>query len=137
MSRAWEYIMSAGGIASEAAYNFTGTGGPHSPPPPVPPVPRRLSKEVAAFRVLSLMRLAGTCKHEPEVATVSSAVNISYGDLAGLTAAVATQGPVSVVSHPQPSHSSLFEPSLCTTRSSRTNAFVSEARCRMDGRRSM
>ena len=62
---------------------------------------------VAVFSsVLSLMRPAGTCKHEPEVATVSSAVNISYGDLAGLTAAVATQGPVSVVSHPQPSPSS-------------------------------
>ena len=58
------------------------------------------------FECVSLMRLAGTCKHEPEVATVSSAVNISYGDLAGLTAAVATQGPVSVVSRPQPSPSS-------------------------------
>ena len=103
MSRAWEYIMSVGGIASEAAYNFTGTGGPHSPPPAVPPTTSfegGRCEWVAVFSsVLSLMRPAGTCKHEPEVATVSSAVNISYGDLAGLTAAVATQGPVSVVSH--------------------------------------
>jgi cathepsin L len=65
MSRAFQYISHAGGLASEAAYNYTGAG--------------------------------GACKAAIKpVATVHGQVNLSMGDLAGLTAAVATKGPVSV-----------------------------------------
>ena len=65
MSRAFRYVMAAGGLATEAAYNYTGQG--------------------------------GTCKKSvPAAATISGQVNLSVGDLGGLTAAVATQGPVSV-----------------------------------------
>ena len=58
--------MQAGGIASEAAFNYTGADGSCPSPPP------------------------------PPAATVVGEVNISMGDIDGLAAAVATQGPVSV-----------------------------------------
>ena len=65
MSRGFQYLQRVGGLASEAAYSYTGSD--------------------------------GACKagFKP-VATISGQVNLSMGDLDGLTAAVSTKGPVSV-----------------------------------------